>query len=118
MAVNRRDLAKALKEEHGGTITEHDKWIENFIEVLSQKISEEGRVEIRGFGAFNLNSIKAHTTVNPSTSTDDGQKQKKMKVPKTYTVDFRPSGSYKDWLKKEHMKKSKSKSKKKKKSAK
>lgn len=100
--VTRRDLARALKEEYGGTITENDAWIQAFVNVLSRKISENGRVEIRGFGAFNLNSIKAHTTVNPSLTVADGAERKKMKVPKTYTVDFRPSKSYKKQLTKEH----------------
>lgn len=54
--VTRRDLARALKEEYGGTITDNDVWIQAFVEVLSRKISEHGRVEIRGFGPFNLES--------------------------------------------------------------
>ena len=64
--VTRRDLAKALKEKSGGSITEHDRWIQDFIEVLSHQISQSGRVEIRGFGSFSLSTIKAHTTVSPA----------------------------------------------------
>ena len=101
-AVTRRDLARALKEEYGGTIAGNDVWIQAFVDVLARKISENGRVEIRGFGAFNLNSVKAHTTVNPSETVEDGGERKTIKVPKTYTVDFRPSKSYKEQLKKDH----------------
>ncbi len=108
--VTRRDLARALKERTGGSISGHDEWIKAFIDILSQKISEAGRVEIRGFGAFNLNTIKAHTTVNPAVKLKNGKKHKKTRVPKTYTVDFRPSKLYKERLKAEHGK-SKSKSK-------
>ena len=107
--VTRRDLAKALKESVGGTIADNDLWIQSFIEVLSQKISEEGRVEIRGFGSFNLNSIKAHTTVNPSSEPKKDGKRKKIKVPKTFTVDFRPSRLYRDRLKADQSKKTKPK---------
>lgn len=105
--VTRRDLARALKDSHGGTIQGHDEWIQAFVEVLAGKISEEGRVEIRGFGAFNLNTIKAHTTVNPSVEVKKGEKRKKTRVPETYTVDFRPSRLYKDRLKAEQAKKKK-----------
>lgn len=115
--VTRRDLAIALKERTGGTISGHDEWIKAFIEILSEKISSAGRVEIRGFGAFKLNTIKAHTTVNPAITLKDGKKRKKTRVPKTYTVDFRPSKLYKERLKAEHGK-SKSKSKAKAKKAK
>ena len=97
--VTRRDLARALKEEHGGSITDHDRWIQAFVDVLSRKVSEEGRVEIRGFGAFSLNTIKAHTTVRPAAKVKAGTKRRKVKVAETYTVDFRPSKLYKRRLK-------------------
>ena len=97
--VTRRDLARAFKEEHGGSITDHDRWIQAFVDVLSRKVSEAGRVEIRGFGAFSLSAIKAHTTVNPAAKVAAGKKRKKVKVAKSYTVDFRPSKLYKKRLK-------------------
>lgn len=106
-AVTRRDLARALKEAYGGTISGNDEWIQAFIEILSQKISEEGKVEIRGFGTFHLNTVKAHTTVDPSSKPKKNGQLKKLKVPETYTVDFRPSGSYKKRLKTEQSQKKK-----------
>ena len=114
MTVTRRDLAQALKEEHGGTISGHDEWIKKFIDVLSRKISESGRVEIRGFGTFNLNSVRAHTTINPGVETPEGQEPERIEVPETYTVDFRPSGSYKERLRAERKPRAKAKSPKKK----
>ena len=58
--VTRRDLAEALKEEYGGTIEAHDSWIIAFVDLVSRKIAEKGRVEIRGFGSFNLSTIKTY----------------------------------------------------------
>ena len=114
MSVTRRDLAKALKDRHGGTITAHDSWIQDFVQILSEKISEEGRVSIRGFGTFNLNTIKAHTTINPGIEVPEGKKPKRIKVPETYTVDFTTAKSYKERLK-AAQKKAKAKKKRKKK---
>lgn len=114
VSVTRRDLAKALKDRHGGTITAHDSWIQDFVQILSEKISEEGRVSIRGFGTFNLNTIKAHTTINPGVEVPKGKKPKKLKVPETYTVDFTTAKSYKDRLKAEQKEKAKAKKKRKK----
>lgn len=99
MTVTRRDLAAALKEEYGGTIVAHDSWIKAFLDILSREISDKGHVELRGFGSFHLNTIKAHTTINPGIPTPEGGQPKKLKVPETYTVDFRPSGNYKERLK-------------------
>ena len=110
-AVTRRDLAESLKEEYGGTISGHDDWIKNFIKVLSHKISDKGKVEIRGFGTFQLNTVKAHTTVSPASEPKKDGTLRKLKVPESYTVDFRASGSYKDRLKAEHGKKKSPKSK-------
>lgn len=104
----RRALAEALKDRYGGTITAHDTWIKRFIEVLSDEISVEGRVSIRGFGTFNLNTIKAHTTINPGVEVPEGKKPKRIKVPETYRVDFTTAKSYRDRLKTEQ-KKTKSK---------
>ena len=114
VSVTRRDLAKALKDRHGGTITDHDSWIQDFVQILSEKISEEGRVSIRGFGTFNLNTIKAHTTINPGIEVPEGKKPKRIKVPETYTVDFTTAKSYKERLK-AAQKKAKAKKKRKKK---
>ena len=96
-AVTRRDLARALKEELGGSITDHDRWIQAFVSTLSRKVAESGRVEIRGFGSFKLNTIKAHETVRPADKSK--KKKKRVKIPESYTVDFRPSKLYKDQIK-------------------
>ena len=105
--VTRRDLARALKEEYGGTITENDQWIQAFVEIVSREISEKGRVEIRGFGSFNLTTIKAHTTVNPGKPVKEGEEREVLEIPQTYAVDFRTSRIFKDRLKKEHAPKKK-----------
>ncbi len=100
--VTRRDLARALKEKSGGSITEHDRWIQDFVDVLSHQISQSGRVEIRGFGSFSLSTIKAHTTVSPAAKVKKGEARPKQSVPEAYTVDFRPSKLFKQQLKQDH----------------
>ncbi|HIB66256.1 MAG TPA: hypothetical protein EYO33_14370 [Phycisphaerales bacterium] len=103
--VTRRDLAVALKEACGGTITDNDYWIQCFVDIVSQKVSEHGRVEIRGFGSFNLNTIRAHTTVNPGGAGKEGEPLPELHVPETYTVDFRASSLLKERLKADRAKK-------------
>jgi nucleoid DNA-binding protein len=116
--VTRRELAVALKEEYGGTIQDHDGWILALVDIVSRKIAEHGRVEIRGFGSFNLSTIKAHTTVNPGLPVKEGKDRKTMHVPESYTVDFKTSRILKERLREAHADKKKKKSKTKKRSRK
>lgn len=91
-SVSRRELAEELKERIGGTIGEHDTTIKTLLSIISDKMAAGERVQLRGFGTFESREIKAHKTVNPVTD-------KKMKVPKSYTVDFRPAKALKEQLK-------------------
>lgn len=92
MSLTRRDLARALKEELGGTITANDEWIQSLLNIMVKQVAAGERVELRGFGTFESREIKAHKTVVPATG-------KAMKNPKSYTVDFRPAKDFKEKLK-------------------
>lgn len=89
MSENRRDLAEELKERVGGTIEAHNSWIKSLLEVISDKVADGERVELRGFGSFEAREIAGHETTNPTTG-------EPMKNPKSYTVDFRPAQDFKE----------------------
>lgn len=93
--ITRRDLAKALKERVGETIQDHEKTISNLLEIISEEVAAGKRVQLRRFGTFESRQIKAHKTINPVTT-------KKMKIPKSYTVDFRPSEALKKTLREQN----------------
>jgi len=59
------------------------------LEILSEALLTEGRVELRGFGAFEVREIRAHSTVLPATG-------EKHRVKKSYTVDFKPAKKLKN----------------------
>ena len=106
MSTTRRDLARALKKEIGGTIEANDHWISVLLDVISDSVANGERIELRGFGSFESREIKAHETILPETG-------EKMKNPKSYTVDFRPAEGFKRKLKpKKKKKKRKAKGKK------
>lgn len=92
MSLTRRDLARAMKEKIGGSIESNDDWIAALLEVVSDQVAAGERIELRGFGTFESREIQAHKTTNPVTG-------KKMKNPKSYTVDFRPAQAFKRKLK-------------------
>lgn len=96
--VTKSDLAKALQQEYGGSLADNERWVTHLFDTLKDQLSKVGRAEIRGFGAFKVNRIKAHTTISPKKKHKKSKKYKKIKVPETYTVDFRTSKNYRDRL--------------------
>lgn len=84
MNVTRADIVRALSERMGETQRSTEQRVVAMLEILSEALLTEGRVELRGFGAFKVREIKAHSTVLPATG-------KKHKVKKSYTVDFKPA---------------------------
>lgn len=84
MSVTRADIVRALSEKMGETQRSTEQRVVAMLEILSEALLTEGRVELRGFGAFEVREIKAHTTVLPATG-------EKHKVKKSYTVDFKPA---------------------------
>ncbi len=60
-----------------------------FFDQITARLSEDGRVELRGFGAFSTRARDARTGRNPRTG--DAIKIKSAKVPK-----FRPGKALKD----------------------
>ena len=84
MSVTRADIVRALSERMGETQRSTEQRVVAMLEILSEALLSEGRVELRGFGAFEVREIKAHSTVLPATG-------EKHKVKKSYTVDFKPA---------------------------
>lgn len=84
MSATRADIVRALAEQMGETQRSTEKRVVAMLEILSATLLAEGRVELRGFGAFEVREIKAHSTVLPATG-------EKHRVKKSYTVDFKPA---------------------------
>ncbi len=91
MSTTRRDLARNLKKRLGGSIETNDHWVNELLDVIRQEVASGERVELRGFGTFEAREIKPHQTIKPTTG-------RKMKNPKSFTVDFRPAEGFKECL--------------------
>lgn len=82
--MTRADIVRTLADRMGETQRSTEQRVVALLEILSEALLTEGRVELRGFGAFEVREIKAHSTVLPATG-------EKHKVKKSYTVDFKPA---------------------------
>ena len=64
----RSELVQQLVEENPGlSIREVEKIVTVFFDEIVARLSEEGRVELRGFGAFSTRGRDARTGRNPRT---------------------------------------------------
>jgi len=65
--------------------------VDIILEEISQALTEDRRVEIRGFGSFSVRTRKPRTTKNPKTG-------KMMDIPARKTLHFTMSKSLKEIL--------------------
>jgi nucleoid DNA-binding protein len=91
MSATRADIVRALAEQMGETQRSTERRVLAMLEILTEALLSEGRVELRGFGSFEVREIKAHSTVLPATG-------ETLRVKKSYTVDFKPSKKLKTSL--------------------
>ena len=64
----RSELVQALVQDNPGlSIREVEKIVTVFFDEITARLSEDGRVEIRGFGAFSTRARDARTGRNPRT---------------------------------------------------
>ena len=64
----RSELIQTLSREHPDlSINEVEKIVEVFFDCIVERLAENGRVELRGFGAFSTRARDARTGRNPRT---------------------------------------------------
>jgi len=64
----RSELIQTLSREHPDlSINEIEKIVEVFFDCIVERLAENGRVELRGFGAFSTRARDARTGRNPRT---------------------------------------------------
>ena len=81
--VRKRDIVRALAENLGRSQLEIKTVVEKIFAVIINTLVDEGRVELRNFGVFEVRWRKARKARNPRTG-------KKVMVPERVTVIFRP----------------------------
>jgi len=64
----RSELVQLISRDHPDLATrEVEKIISTFFGEISQRLADDGRVELRGFGAFSTRAREARTGRNPRT---------------------------------------------------
>ncbi|MDJ0991019.1 MAG: HU family DNA-binding protein [Desulfobacterales bacterium] len=65
--MNKSDLMTALKEKDNLSRQEAEEIVNVFFGSIEDSLCNGGRVEIRGFGSFTVNSYKSYLGRNPKT---------------------------------------------------
>jgi len=81
--VTKKELAKAIAEELGIPALVAQKAVQRTFDGITQTLVEEGRIELRNFGVFEVKKRKPRKARNPRTG-------EKVKVPARLVVTFKP----------------------------
>ena len=81
--MTRKNIANAILEGFGLTQLQTKQIVQKILGSIVSTLVEEGRVELRNFGVFEVRQRKARKGRNPRTG-------KTVMVPKRYTVTFKP----------------------------
>ena len=81
--MTRKNIANAIAEGVGLTQLQTKQIIQKILDSIVNTLVEEGRVELRNFGVFEVRWRKARKARNPRTG-------KTVMVPKRYIVTFKP----------------------------
>ncbi len=83
------DLVRELAEEIEVSEREARQLVKHFFKSIGKILEEEGRLELRGFGVFELRQRKGRTSQNPLTGEE-------MEVPPRQAPVFKPGKDLKE----------------------
>ena len=81
--MTKKDMAKAIAEETGVSQLQAREIVQKVLDRITETLVQEGRIELRNFGVFEVKQRKARKGRNPRTG-------EKVKVPAKMVVTFRP----------------------------
>lgn len=81
--VTKKELVKAISDRTGRTQLHIKEIVQHAFDVIVETLLEEGRVELRNFGVFQVKARKARKARNPRTGLQ-------VDVPEKFVVTFKP----------------------------
>ncbi len=90
--MNKSELVKAISEKSGSTVKDTEKFLNAFIETVTESMKKGDDVALVGFGTFSVAERAARTARNFRT-------KEIIDVPASKTVKFRIGKSLKDAVK-------------------
>ncbi len=89
--MNKSELVAAMVEKTGLTKKDTEKVLKAFEEVVTEELTAGGKVQLVGFGTFDVTHRKAREGRNPKT-------EEKIMIPATKAPKFRAGKALKDFV--------------------
>jgi nucleoid DNA-binding protein len=81
--VTKKEIVRSISEELGLTQLKTTEIVQKVLDAITTTVVEEGRVEIRNFGVFEVKQRKPRKARNPKTGVA-------VDVPEKFVVTFKP----------------------------
>lgn len=81
--MTKKDMAKAIAEEMGLTQIQAKEIVQRVFDGITETLVQEGRIDLRNFGVFEVKKRKPRKARNPRTG-------EKVKVPARLVATFKP----------------------------
>lgn len=89
--LNKKDLTEVISEKHNLTKKEASEIVDLVFETMAQALKDNARVDITGFGKFEVKVRAARTGINPQT-------KEAIQIPSSKVPGFKASKSLKDFV--------------------
>ena len=90
--MNKTELVASVAEKAGLTKKDSEKAVNAVLATVSESLQKGDKVQLVGFGTFEMKTRAARTGRNPQTG-------KEMKIAASTTLDFKPSSVFKKEVK-------------------
>jgi len=87
--MNKSELVSAIAEKAGITKKDAEKYLQSFVDVVTEELAKGGKVQLVGFGTFDVAERKAREGRNPQTG-------KPMTIPASKAPRFKVGKALKD----------------------
>ena len=87
--MNKTELVEAMVEKTGLSKKESESAIKAFTEIVTEELKAGGKVQLVGFGTFEVSERVARTGKNPQTG-------EAIKIPASKAPKFKPGKAFKD----------------------
>ncbi len=87
--MNKNELVRAIANNAGLTLKDASASLDGFVQAITEALSNGDKVQISGFGSFELKSKEEREGFNPRTG-------EKIKIPATKIPNFKFGKAYKD----------------------
>ncbi|MBQ7349042.1 MAG: HU family DNA-binding protein [Clostridia bacterium] len=87
--MNKNELVRAIANNAGITLKDSAAYLDSFIDTITAELKKGEKIQISGFGSFELKSKGAREGINPKTG-------EKIKIAASKTPAFKFGKAYKD----------------------